>query len=176
MSTKKLAKSEFFLAENLRKLKKCLGLRQKVIAEHLGITSAYLSELMRGKKLNPSSELIDTICREFNITRDWLFSENKIFLAGKIPSNDSFKKLREEAGVTLAQLSKMSGYSIASISGLETNGIGSTRLKNKLTDILLSHHEDGSSAEVKHWRERALQAEEKLNSLKSVIIGEVKKF
>lgn len=49
---------------------------------------------------------------------------------------NQWKALRERAGLTLAELSAKSGYSIGTINGLELHGEGSQRLKNKLTEIL----------------------------------------
>lgn len=49
----------------------------------------------------------------------------------------NFKSLREQSGMTLSQLSELSGYSIASINGLELNDIGSKRLRDRILSILL---------------------------------------
>ena len=48
-------------------------MRQNQLAERLGITSPYLSELLSGKKSNPSVDLVQRICSEFSVQRDWLF-------------------------------------------------------------------------------------------------------
>ena len=84
--------------------------------------------------------------------------------------------MREAAGMTLTQLAELSGYSVAAVNGVELNNEGSSRLKNKLLDILLSRQEDGESAEIKFWRNRALSAETKLESLKSAITAALKKI
>jgi transcriptional regulator with XRE-family HTH domain len=47
-----------------------------------------------------------------------------------------FKQAREGAGLTLAQLSEVSGYAIGTISDLERKGVGGKRLKLKLVEIL----------------------------------------
>lgn len=44
--------------------------------------------------------------------------------------------MREQAGLTLAELSAKAGYSIGTINGLELRGEGSARLKSKLREIL----------------------------------------
>lgn len=47
-----------------------------------------------------------------------------------------YKKLREDAGMTLAKLASLSDYSISTINRLELHGDGSSRLKKVLSDIL----------------------------------------
>lgn len=44
--------------------------------------------------------------------------------------------MREDSGLTLAQLAELSGYSVSAINGLELRGEGSDRLKKKLLEIL----------------------------------------
>lgn len=90
--------------------------------------------------------------------------------------NVNWQELRSKAGLTLQQLAEISGYSVAAINGLELKGEGSPRLKDKLHSILLSSNEEGARAEVGHWRERALIAEEKLRILKKGLEGVLKKF
>ena len=94
----------------------------------------------------------------------------------KITESVNFLEMREKSGLTLAQLSDLCGYSVATINGLELHGTGSVRLKDKITSVLLSHTEEGQSAEVKHWRDRALAAEQKVAMLKSGMEGLLKKI
>ena len=47
----------------------------------------------------------------------------------------NFKTMRKEAGMTLKQAAKLSGYTIGAINGEELHGNGSDRLKAKLTEI-----------------------------------------
>lgn len=88
----------------------------------------------------------------------------------------NFKELRISAGLTLSQLSELSGYSITTINQLEINNEGSKRLRDKLMSILLQNSEEGTSAEVQHWRDRALLAEEKLKALKEAMSAWIKKI
>ncbi|WP_297850178.1 helix-turn-helix transcriptional regulator [uncultured Akkermansia sp.] len=88
----------------------------------------------------------------------------------------NFRSLREQAGMTLSQLSELSGYSIASINGLELNDIGSKRLRDRILSILLQKSEEGDKTEIQHWRDRALAAESKLEQLKSAMQGWLKKI
>ena len=46
----------------------------------------------------------------------------------------NFKSLREQSGMTLSQLSELSGYSIASINGLELNELNKNHI-NKLLEL-----------------------------------------
>ena len=84
--------------------------------------------------------------------------------------------MREGAGLTLGQLAELSGYSVATINGLELHGAGSGRLKDKLASVLLSHAEEGTPVEVKHWRDRAMAAEQKVAMLKSGMEGLLRKI
>lgn len=88
----------------------------------------------------------------------------------------NFRELREQAGMTLSQLSELSGYSIASINGLELNDIGSKRLRDKVLSLLLQKTEEGDKTEIQHWRDRALKAEDKLEQLKASMLGWIKKI
>ena len=63
--------------KKLRILLEKHNMRQKVLAEKLGITPAYLSELLSGKKKNPNEILLQLICSEFSVGRDWLFSDQE---------------------------------------------------------------------------------------------------
>lgn len=86
-------------------------------------------------------------------------------------STDSvnWKSLREKANLTLGELSELTGYSVATINGLELHGEGSKRLKDKLASALLERVEEGEAAGVKHWRDRALRAEKTLDDLKNAM-------
>lgn len=53
----------------------------------------------------------------------------------KITENVNWSDLREKSGLTLAQLAAISGYSVATINGLELKNQGSDRLRGKLLSI-----------------------------------------
>lgn len=57
--------------ERLKELRKYLGLTQKSFAQKLGITDSGLSNLENGKR-NLTEQMIISICREYNVNRDWL--------------------------------------------------------------------------------------------------------
>jgi hypothetical protein len=88
----------------------------------------------------------------------------------------NWAELRKAAGLTLAQLSEMSGFGIGTINGLEKRGEGSKRLKDKMLAVLLSRSEEGEGSEIRHWRDRALSAEQKLEAVKSALTGLIKKI
>ncbi|MEI6034510.1 MAG: helix-turn-helix transcriptional regulator [Verrucomicrobiae bacterium] len=94
----------------------------------------------------------------------------------KITENVNWLEMRVAAGLTLGQLAELSGYSVATINGLELHGNGSRRLKDKLASVLLSRAEGGISVEVQHWRDRAIQAERKLDDLRNAMLAWLKKF
>lgn len=89
----------------------------------------------------------------------------------------NFKQIRERAGMTLSQVSALSGYSIAAVNALELSGKGSKRLKDKILSILLQkEEEEDDKKEVQHWRDRAIKAESKLEELKAAMQGWLKKI
>ena len=82
-----------------------------------------------------------------------------------------FKTLREKTRLTLSNLAELSGYSVLHIVRLENGG-----MRDKILSILLQTQEEGMASEVKIWRDRALQAEEKLCLLKDAMVGWIKKI
>lgn len=103
-----------------------------------------------------------------------------------------WKALREQAGLTLAQLAEKSGYSTGTINGLELHGEGSRRLKEKLRSILLPPENKDSvkygrsesvesgvarlvdkpdNLSLEQWKLRAIRAEEKLEHLQATLRG-----
>jgi len=54
----------------------------------------------------------------------------------KITETVNWADLRRKANLTLVELSGLSGYSVATINGLELKGEGSKRLRSRLHDIL----------------------------------------
>lgn len=87
-----------------------------------------------------------------------------------------FKTLREKIRLTLSNLAELSGYSVLHIVRLENGGDVSSCMRDKILSILLQTQEEGMASEVKIWRDRALQAEEKLCLLKDAMVGWIKKI
>lgn len=82
--------------------------------------------------------------------------------------------------MTLAELAEKSGYSVATINGLELHGAGSRRLKAKLHDILRAQEitvsvkpavdrfvDAPDSMSLEQWKLRATHLEEKLEQLRA---------
>lgn len=87
-----------------------------------------------------------------------------------------FKELRQKTKLTLSDLADLSGYSVLHIVRLEQGCQVSACVKDKILSILLQTQEEGMASEVKIWRDRALQAEEKLDMLKDAMVGWIRKI
>lgn len=90
-----------------------------------------------------------------------------------------WKAARERSGLTLEQLAERVGYGVSTINGLELRGEGSERLKEKLLEVLgpylvAESVKDPLVLQVKdaediNWKERALNAERQLASLREAL-------
>lgn len=87
-----------------------------------------------------------------------------------------FKALREKSGLTLSQLAELVGCSVLEIVRAEEDDNVPDCEKKHILSILLQMKEDGTAAEVKIWRDRAMQAEEKLSILKKEMVDWIKKI
>lgn len=94
----------------------------------------------------------------------------------KLTETVNWSEVRKNSGLTLAQLSELTGFGVATINGLEKRGEGSKRLKDKMMAVLLSRTEEGAPSEARFWRDRALAAEQKLAMLKAAMEGWLKKI
>ena len=86
------------------------------------------------------------------------------------------KALREKSNLTLSQLSELVGCSVLEIIRAEDDKKVPVCEKKHILSVLLQIKEDGVRAEVKIWRDRALQAEEKLKMLKAAMAAWMKKI
>jgi SOS-response transcriptional repressor LexA len=80
---------------NIAKAIKVKGLKQKAIAEKTGITPAYLSEILGGKK-QPSDRVIYLICQAIGVSENWARTGN-----GEMIEENKFRQFaakREEEG------------------------------------------------------------------------------
>lgn len=59
------------LAQKLQALRKERGEKQEVLAEVLGVSSAQISEMERGKKMT-TVEKLAKICEYYNVSADYL--------------------------------------------------------------------------------------------------------
>lgn len=91
-------------------------------------------------------------------------------------NNINFRALREQTHLTLSNVAELSGYSIPCIVKLENGEEVPAPVKNKVLSVLLLMQEDGPASAAKIWRDRALQAEQKLALLKEAMVGWVRKI
>lgn len=68
MKAKELAE----IGQRLKQVRKYLDIQQNTMADNLGITAAYLSEIEKGKS-TPSGELFLKITKTYNISLEYLF-------------------------------------------------------------------------------------------------------
>ena len=61
-----------------------MGLKQKTLAEKMGLSNNYLSSIERGKE-KPSLEVIVNICIELQVTPDYLLMGN--MYSNNVPQN-----------------------------------------------------------------------------------------
>lgn len=59
--------------ERIKKLRKILGLSQEAFAERIGLKGSAVSHLENGRR-NITSQNINAICREFNVSEEWLLT------------------------------------------------------------------------------------------------------
>lgn len=81
----------------------------------------------------------------------------------------NIKELRMRARLTLGTLADLTGYSVSHIVQLENMGEGSRRMRNDIISVLLQREEEGLAIEIKIWRTRALEAEERLDLIKQTM-------
>lgn len=59
------------MGEQVKEIRKHLGLSQKAFGERLGVTDAAISSIESGRR-GITEQMIKAICREFNVNYDWL--------------------------------------------------------------------------------------------------------
>lgn len=91
-------------------------------------------------------------------------------------NNINFRVLREKTHLTLSNVAELSGCSVPCIAKLERGDEVSSVVKNRVLSVLLQMQEDGPASATKIWRDRALQAEQKLALLKEAMVGWVRKI
>lgn len=101
--------------KRLKLLRKNLNLSQEAFAKKLGVTGAGISKIESGSR-NLTSQMIVSICREFNVNEDWLKTgEGEMFtqlskaekvaaIVGKALRNDN--QFMQNVFIALGQLSE----------------------------------------------------------------------
>jgi hypothetical protein len=89
------------------------------------------------------------------------------------PENVNWSQLRTDANLTLLQTAEKTGYSVATINGLELHGSGSDRLKIALAEAygVRSQLEAEETQPGVNWRDRAIKAEGELRAIKRQLLN-----
>ena len=53
-----------------------LGINQMDFSQRTGFGQSYISQILNGSKTNPSPRFFDKVCREFNVSPQWLLDGN----------------------------------------------------------------------------------------------------
>jgi len=57
-----------------------LGIKKIEFSNAIGFSQAYVSMVLHGKRQTPSERLLDSICREYQVRKEWLISgEGEMF-------------------------------------------------------------------------------------------------
>jgi XRE family transcriptional regulator of biofilm formation len=64
------------ISENLRRIRKELGISQIDLSKATGISNEYLSKIERGRKENPSMDILNKLSKALNCSVDELTGEN----------------------------------------------------------------------------------------------------
>ena len=51
-----------------------LGIKKSIFADLIGFSQAYVSMVLSGKRPSPSERFLDSICREYQVRKEWLIS------------------------------------------------------------------------------------------------------
>jgi len=86
--------------ERIKKLRKSLDLTQREFAERIGSSQNVLANYESGRR-NPSSAVINNICKEFNVNEEWL--RNGTGEMFKPAPSDALDELAKDHGLTLGE-------------------------------------------------------------------------
>ena len=68
------------LSDRLLELISVLGIKKIEFSNAIGFSQAYVSMVLHGKRQTPSERLLDSICREYQVRKEWLISgEGEMF-------------------------------------------------------------------------------------------------
>ena len=79
------------LTDQLTELISTLGIKKIEFSNTIGFSQAYVSMVLNGKRQKPSERLLDAICREYQVRKDWLITgEGEMFASSdtEIPTAD----------------------------------------------------------------------------------------
>lgn len=80
--------------ERIKEIRKALNLTQDEFGRRLGVTRGAITNI-EYNKVDPKPLLVDLICKEFNVNKDWLITgEGKMFV--ELDPDEEFAKLMVE--------------------------------------------------------------------------------
>ena len=83
--------------ERVKQVRKMLGLTQDEFGRRLGVTRGAITNI-EYNKVEPKPLLVDLICKEFSVNKDWLYTgEGEMFV--KMDPDEEFAKLMVEIQV-----------------------------------------------------------------------------
>ncbi len=59
------------IGSRIGELVNALGITKVAFAKRISVDQSYVTQLIKGKR-SPSERLVESICREFNVSREWL--------------------------------------------------------------------------------------------------------
>lgn len=78
------------IGERIRALRKHLNMNQNDLGNKIGLASNTITNYETGRR-NPSNQVLELICREFNVSENWLRTgEGQMFV--ELPIEDEFFK------------------------------------------------------------------------------------
>lgn len=92
------------MKDRLSLLRKELKLSQSDFGERIGVTNTAISKLEKGER-NFTDQMIKSICREFNISEDWLKTGDGDMFKKRPPSLNQFEQIID--GFNLEELKKV---------------------------------------------------------------------
>ncbi|WP_315117909.1 helix-turn-helix transcriptional regulator [uncultured Clostridium sp.] len=89
------------LGENIKEVRISRGLSINALAKACGMSPGYLSDLEKGKKDNPSMDMLEKIANELNVTVQQLFKED-------IDKIDEIDELENEMKLLYSKIKNLS--------------------------------------------------------------------
>lgn len=88
------------IGENIRKLRKILGLSIDAFAERLGVSSGVIINLEYNRLKDPEKKmpLLKLIAKEFGVTVDWIINGGKLELEDLTAQEDEARRMGELIG------------------------------------------------------------------------------
>jgi transcriptional regulator with XRE-family HTH domain len=108
------------IGDRIKLVRKRLGASQRNFAAALGISNAYVSQLEKGQ-YTPSEQLILSICRGFNVRREWLETGKGEPWGENAPSAKGHEMIDELATRAWMGRSQVSTPTLARLGGIDVD-------------------------------------------------------